>query len=567
MRFPVPARRAALRGVLQSDGVYSCCAPNQLGRLCEERCAAGMERSSTGRCERCDGTDIRRIATVAAFYVLLAHYFVWKSTSYRRANYAMQKAGSFGVLDWLVVLALLAGTTLLGHRMSGRQESVRDFFLGGRRLPWYAVAASVVATEISAVTFVSLPSVVWGAGGNLTYLQVGLVASLIARFVVGYLLVPAYYRREILSPYDYVGEQLGTGARRIATGLFTVAGVLGQAARVYMTALLLEVLLAPELAHFEALTGSPPLWTAVGAITVVAVLWTWMGGIAAVVWTDAVLFLLFLVGAAILLCSAAAHVDGGFAGVIEAGERAGKLQLLDLSTDPRARYTLWTALFLLPFDNVFNYGTNQLLVQRLLCCRGEREARRAIIASYVSVVVIALVALVGVGLFAYTETQALSAGAMQLVAEKADRILPVFVVEVVPTGLKGLVLAGAFAAAISSLDSILAALSQTSLSLLPAGWRSPERAVRSSRGLVFVWGVVLAAVAVSIEPLAVKYGSVLDMALAVAGYTGGALLGTLLLALLGRRDGSGLSWSAPLSVAVVSGSFDRGPQKGYIGRI
>lgn len=205
-------------------------------------------------------------------------------------------SGGFTTLDWVVVIGVLVGTTVVAGRVAGRQESMRDFFLGARSLPWWAVAASIIATEISAVTYISLPSVVQREGGNITYLQIGLFGSLLARAFVGYVLVPAYYEREIYSPYDYVGNRLGSQARALTTGLFTLGGILAQSARVYLTAVVLQVLLAQELAAVEAAIGLPPLVTSVAAIGVVAVGWTLMGGMATVIWTDAILFVLFLVG-------------------------------------------------------------------------------------------------------------------------------------------------------------------------------------------------------------------------------------------------------------------------------
>ena len=150
---------------------------------------------------------------------------------------------SLGILDLLVIAGTLFVVTLLGARLAGRQESVRDFFLGGRKLPWWGVAASIVATEISAVTYVSLPSVVWRPGGDLTYLQLGLIGALVAKAIVAMVLVPAYFEREIYSPYDYMGARLGGGVRRATTVLFSIGGVLGQAARVYLVAVVLENLI------------------------------------------------------------------------------------------------------------------------------------------------------------------------------------------------------------------------------------------------------------------------------------------------------------------------------------
>lgn len=479
---------------------------------------------------------------------------------------------SFTALDWSVVVAILVGTTVLGERLAGRQRSVRDFFLGGRSLPWFAVAASIVATEISAVTYISLPSVVYRDGGNMHYLQIVLIGSLLARLFVGYVLVPAYYEREIYSPYDYVARRLGERARGMTTALFTLGGILGQSARVYLTALVLEILLAEELAILGGWTGCAPLTCAVALIGVVAVLWTWIGGIATVIWTDVVLFFLFIVGIAVSLWTvhnALAGVGSGLPEALVEGWRAGKFEVINTSTDLSQPYTLWVALFVASFGQIGPYGCDQLMAQRLFCCRGPKEARKAIVASIAGVGIIAAVALVGVALWAYYKEFPLSAASEALVLERTDRIFPIFVMEVVGPGLKGLVIVGALAAAISSLDSILAALSQTTLATvyLPRRQREltrrgmlrdeedeaeAQRTLRVSRALVLGWGVVLCAAAVGVDRVADSYDSLLDLALAMAGYTGGALLGAFFLAFLPiRARGRGLVWSAPLSVLAV----------------
>jgi Na+/proline symporter len=203
-------------------------------------------------------------------------------------------SGGFLASDWAVVVFVFALTTWIGHRMSGKPATLREFFLGGKRLPWYAVAGSIVATEISAVTLISLPAVVFKDGGNLSYLQLGIFGSFLARWLVALFVVPAYYEKEIYSPYDYMGARLGEGVRRTTTVLFSVGGVLGQAARVYLTAVVLEVILHEQLARWSQVLGVSPIVLAISAIGTVSVLWTWMGGIATVIWTDVVLFALFL---------------------------------------------------------------------------------------------------------------------------------------------------------------------------------------------------------------------------------------------------------------------------------
>lgn len=460
-------------------------------------------------------------------------------------------SGSFGWVDWTVVGALLLVTTWIGHRAAGRPSTLKEFFLGGRRLPWFAVAASIIATEISAVTFISLPSVVARDGGNWTYLQIGLFGSFFARGLIAWFLVPAYYEREIFSPYDYMGAKLGEGARRTATALFTLGGVLGQSARVYLTAVVLEVLLAEELSWAAAHVGLSPLAVAVAIIVLVAMVWTLMGGIATVVWTDAVLFLLFLAGIGAALSTVSGAVEGGLVGALETGWQAGKLKLFDLRFDFAEPYTLWAAIIASTWGGIAFYGTDQLLAQRVLCCRDVRDARKAVLASYAAMLVTVLVAIVGVGLWAYYQEHLMSDVASGLYAEKADRIFPIFVVEAMPTGLKGLVVAGALAAAISSLDSIVAALSQTTLSVLRRGVES-ARDLSDSRKLVVFWSLALGFAAVGIDVLAESYASILDLALAMASYTGGALLAGFLLSFLPlKTDAEGYAVSSALSVLAV----------------
>lgn len=473
--------------------------------------------------------------------------------------------GSFGIYDWLVVVGLFALTHWIGSRTAGKPATIRDFFLGGRKLPWYAVAASIIATEISAVTLISLPATVFNPGGNLTYLQLGIIGLFLARWIVALVLIPRYYEREIYSPYDYMGRMLGPGVRSVTTVLFSIGGVLGQAARVYLTGVVLEVILAGPFGELEAATGVRGLVWSVGAIGLVAVAWTWLGGMTTVIWTDAVLFAVFLIAILASIATAVAQVDGGVGTVIELASAAEKLRFFDFQADPTVAYTLWAALFANTIVGVGVFGTDQLMAQRVFCCGSVRDAQKAMVASYASMLVAVAVACVGLALYAYYQQNPLSGRALELYQEKPDRIFPLFIVGVLPSPLKGLIVAGAFAAAISSLDSILAALSQTTLSAfyLPrrariANLDDPDeqrRALKLSKALVVVFGVLLCVIALQCEVIArdPRFKSILDLALAMPGYTQGALLAAFALAFVwrGRVDGSGYLWSAPLSVLMV----------------
>jgi len=470
-------------------------------------------------------------------------------------------AGGFTWLDWTVVVGLFALTHWIGTLTAGKPATIREFFLGGRKLPWYAVSASIIATEISAVTLISLPATVFNAGGNITYLQLGLIGLLLARCIVALWLIPKYFEREIYSPYDYMGNALGRPARTLTTILFSIGGVLGQAARVYLTGIVLQVVLNDELAAFERATGIPGLWAAIAVIGVVAIAWTWLGGMATVIWTDAVLFLIFLAAIVFAFVAAVSNIEGGVGEVVRLGEEAGKFRFFDLEATFERPYTIWAALIANTLVGVGAFGTDQLMAQRVFCCRDARDARKAMLASYGSMLVAVAVALVGIALYAYYQQHPLQGAAAELYAQKNDRIFPIFIVEVMPAGMRGLIIAGAFAAAISSLDSILAALSQTVMSafvLKDNVQRTEEeerRAVRTSKLLVLGFGVLLCVIAAFCEVIQrdERFKDVLNLALSMPTYTQGAVLATFALAFfLGRRiDASGLLFAAPLSVLAV----------------
>jgi len=480
--------------------------------------------------------------------------------------------GHFGWADWAVVVGYFALTTWIGHALSGKQATIHDFFLGGRRMPWYAVSGSIIATEISAVTFIGVPAVIFAAGGNFTYLQLGVFGTLFARIIVGFVLVPAYYRKEIYSPYDYMGNQLGEGARRISTLLFSIGGVLAQSARVYLTALILRVILHNELMWIQNITGISPLVSAVMVIGAVSILWTLMGGISTVIWTDVMLFLVFVIGAIAAFCIVGMKVDGGFSEVFRLGTEAGKFKFWDFRTGLTHPYTFWAAIIASTWGGLGLYGTDQLLAQRMFCCKNARAARWAIISSTASQGVTLMVLLVGVGLYGYYRQHPLTGDALAQYHLDHDSIFPIFIMQVIPVGLKGLIIAGIFAAAISSLDSIMAALSQTLMSAFylplrarklgkvyhdPANrtmdpGREERRNVRVSRIFVLISGMVLCLMALLVDIVRQHYDGILNLALAMAGYASGGLLAGFALAFFPLRiDGRGYLWSGPLSVLCV----------------
>jgi solute:Na+ symporter, SSS family len=495
-------------------------------------------------------------------------------------------SGHFTSLDWIIVFGYLLLTTVIGGVLAGKQQNIKDFFLAGRKLPWYAVAGSSIATEISAITFVSVPFIVFQPGGNFTYLQLGLIGGLIARVIVATVLVPAYYKLEIYSPYDYMGNQLGRKVRGMTTALFSLGGMLAQSSRVYLTALILALVLHGPLGQLEQATNIPLLVWAIAIIGIVSIGWTLMGGIATVIWTDVILFFVFVIGGAVALGTIVAQLDAGLVDILRAGWQEGKFELWDFRFSPVMEFTIWTAAIAATWGNIGAYGTDQLMAQRLFCCKNEREAKKAIIASYAGIVITLLVSLVGVGLWYYYQQIPLEGEALALFQERGDRIFPIFILTVIPTGLTGLIIAGIFAAAISSLDSILAALSQTSMSafylpmrekvlkarglLLPhkgdplspadeaartaADAAEDKRTVFISRAFVVFWGIVLSGLAIGMHWAANYFDHLLGLALGMAGFVSGGLMAGFFLGFFAKRlniDGTGFMFAAPLGVLTV----------------
>ena len=471
-----------------------------------------------------------------------------------------------------MVIAYFALTTYIGHRLAGKQATIRDFFLGGRKLPWYAVSGSIIATEISAVTFICVPFVVFNTGGNFTYLQLGVFGTFIARLIVGYVLVPAYYRKEIYSPYDYMGNQLGSVARSASTVLFSIGGILGQSARVYLTALILNIVLKDQLEWLASVSGVSPLAWSVIFIGAVAVTWTLMGGISTVIWTDLMLFLVFVVGAIFAFFTICSKLDGGLSEIIRVGNEANKFQFWDLRTDWTVNYTLLTGIIASTWGGLGVYGTDQMIAQRMFCCKSERAARWAIITSSASQFVTFTVLMVGAGLFAYYQVNPLQGDDLELYNSEPNRIFAIFIVNAMPVGIKGLIIAGVFAAAISSLDSIMAALSQTFMSAfyLPLRRQKLERlesidpdfqineksedarSVRISRYFILASGILLCFMTFVVDYINQYYDNILDLALALASYASGGLFAGFALAFLPLKiDGRGFAWSSILSVFTV----------------
>lgn len=465
----------------------------------------------------------------------------------------------FTYIDWMVLFGYLLLTTWVGHVMKGKNATIKDFFLGGRSLPWWAVTGSMIATEISGVTFVGVPGMIFALEGNFTYLQWAL-GSIFARFIVAQWFVSVYYQKEIYSPYDYMGNQIGTGAKTLATILFTLGSVLGQSVRVLVAAIPLRIV-----------TGIPIEWSIV-IIGVFAICWTLMGGMTTVIWTDVMQFGLFFIGAFAALVFLISGIDGGFSGFWQTAHDFGRTRLFDFTFGFRKEleFTFWVAILAVPFQNLAAFGVDQLNAQRMFCCKNSKEAKIALIFSSFGQLITLLMLMIGAALFVHYHQNPFSVEEVKLlkasvetigssnvnqISEK-DFIFPMWIVSNLPVGISGLILAGIFAACISSLDSILAALSQTTLSAIyhPEKRSAQElekmNLVRKSRYLIIAWGIALVGFTQLIN-LVRNDIQIIPLAFGMSTYTVGPLLGLMFCALTGRASLKGLYFGAFISVLFV----------------
>ena len=441
---------------------------------------------------------------------------------------------NFGGLDFAVLVLYMAGVTLWGAWLGRANRGGTDYFLGSRNLPWWAVMLSVVATETSTLTFLSIPGVAYL--GTLAFLQLAL-GYLVGRAVVGWILLPAYYRGELSTAYALLETRFGGAARRSASGVFMVTRLLADSVRLFATAIPLAII-----------TGwsYPVSILVIGAATLV---YTYFGGIKAVVWVDALQMTLYVAGGLIALLLLHGAVDGGWSAILDSAGSAGKLQVLDFSTSPAVAYTFWAGLIGGGFLSMASHGTDQLIVQRLLTCRDVVQARRALIGSGFAVILqFALFLLVGLGLWVFFEGREFA---------RSDEIFSRFIIEEMPAGLRGLLIAGVFAAAMSSLSSSINSLASASAyDFWGPLWRrrraggegveaggDPVAAIVAEAdrdimiaGKVFtlVWAGLLILGAIVFIPLSEGTAAV-EVALAAASMAYGGLLGAFALGVFTRR--------------------------------
>jgi SSS family solute:Na+ symporter len=417
-------------------------------------------------------------------------------------------------LDLAIVAVYLAGITLFGLRFRKRQRSLRDYFLADRNIPWWAIALSIVAAETSTLTIIGIPGLAYDS--NFNFLQV-VMGYIVGRGIISFVLLPHYFRGDLYTAYELIERRFGKGLRSLTASLFLLTRAAAEGVRVYAVSIVVAIALG---------TGEI---ASIAIITALTLIYTFEGGLAAVIWTDVVQTFIYVGGTLVGVFTLLHLVPGGWLAIHSLASSAGKLQVFDFRPDFWKPYTFWAGLIGGAIFTTASHGTDQLIVQRLLAARNQRQSVTALLSSGIAIFFqFALFLTVGVMLWAYYQVPSATFG-------KADYIYPKFIVSRLPHGISGLLIAAILAAAMSNLSAALNSLSSSSMMDLYLRRRSgvdDRTQLRLSRVSTVVWALILFSLAVlSLH----KVGRVVEVGLTIASVAYGALLGVFLLGVLTRR--------------------------------
>jgi SSS family transporter len=434
------------------------------------------------------------------------------------------------IVDLAVIAAYLLFITWFGARFKEKQGSLKDYFLGGRGAPWWAIGFSIVSAETSTLTVIGTPALSFG--GNFTFLQL-ILGYLLGRIVISTLFLPQYFRGEMFTAYELMQRRFGQRIRKFTAGIFLILRALAEGVRVFAVSTVVSIVLG---------TGE---LVSIFMIVCLTLFYTFEGGMTAVIWTDVVQMFLYVGGALASFFLMLHMIPGGWPHVLTLGEAAHKFQLFDFRFSFTSefflrKYSFWGGLLGGCFLTTASHGTEQLLVQRLLAARNERESRLALFSSWVVVMFqFTLFLMVGVLLFTfYKDNQLKPPGVM-------DKIYPAFIWSYLPIGLAGLVIAAILAAAMSNLSAALNAMASTTImDFVKPLWPSfaDAKLLKLARWATVAWGVILFGIGL----LARHVTSVLEAGLSIASILYGALLGVFLLGVLTKKPGE---WAAIIGMS------------------
>jgi SSS family transporter len=427
--------------------------------------------------------------------------------------------------DLGLIAVYLAGITLFGLRFRGGKEagggkSLKSYFLADRSAPWWAIALSIVSAETSTLTIISVPGVAFT--GDFGFLQI-VLGYMIGRILVAAIFLPRYFQGEMLTAYQLIDQRFGRTLHKVTAGLFLITRSAAEGVRVFAVSIVVAIAIG---------TGDV---LSIGIISLLTLLYTFEGGMTAVIWTDVVQMLLYIAGTVVAIITLGTHVPGGWSHIHAVTSAAGKLNIFNFALNLTQTYTFWAGLFGGSFLTMASHGTDQLMVQRLLAGKNLAESRLALLSSGLVILVqFTLFLLIGAGLWVFY-------GAAPSIAAAPDRLFPAFIVSEMPIGIAGLLIAAILAAAMSNLSAALNSLSSTTVVDFYMHWR-PEADERErmmiSRSSTVVWALILFGIAVySIQ--AGGKGHVVEIGLSIASVAYGALLGVFLLGTLTRRATQG----------------------------
>lgn len=432
---------------------------------------------------------------------------------------------NFSTLDYSIVIVYLVAVVILGIIISGKQKNSVDYFLGGKQLPWWAVGFSIVASETSTLTFISIPGLAYKS--NMMFLQL-IIGYFIGRVIVSLIFIPAYYRGEIETAYDFLGKRFGQGLRKLASSIFIITRVLASGVRLFATAIPVHIITGLDYP------------TSIAIIGVFTLIYTYLGGLKAVVSMDVLQMFIYIGGAVASMVIIFHFLPNGLDDVVKySTATVNKFQIFNFNFGQNiieflaSPYTVFGGILGGTFLTMASHGTDQLLVQRLLGCKTVKESQKALILD-ASVIFVQFAFFLFLGLCLYAFYQGVPFDKLVLKStglnlSSSDEIFPKFIVENLPTGVAGLVIAGVLASAMGTLSSAISSLASSSyldLFKTKATVQNPKKEIFWSRIFTLIWGIILIGGAMIFRD---TKNPVVELGLSIASFTYGGLLGTFLL--------------------------------------
>ena len=420
----------------------------------------------------------------------------------------------FNWIDGLIVVVYLIAITLFGIHFRKKQQSIHTYFLGGKTIPAWALSLSIVATETSTLTVIGTPGIAFG--GNLSFLQL-VLGYLVGRVFISLVLIPAYFKGEMYTAYELMQRRFGSRIKHATASMFLITRALAEGVRVLAIATVVSVVL-----------GTGDIWSIL-IISGLTLIYTFEGGLTAVIWTDVVQLFIYIVGTLVAFFVIMGLIPGGWQGVL--ANSGQKLAIWNFSTNLAVPYTFWAGIIGGAFLNTASHGVDQLIVQRLLAAKNERDSKVALLSSGLVILFqFTLFLIIGVMLYSFYQYNP-----QEPVPLMRDRIFPTFVVQYLPHGVSGLMIAAILAAAMANLSSAINSLASTTVvdfyrPLFTKGVTTQSE-LRLSRWITVLWGLVLVFLAI----LSRGVQSVLEAGLTIASITYGSMVGVFLLGVLTRR--------------------------------